>query len=174
MDGILRLSPIEKIHVTVIVSNGRERGWTVRPDQKSIGWTEDRVDRSSGPRKLEVDLSFSTFVTVRSCLELTRLRHFLGFEVDAKSYAVTTEVLVETIVRQVLKEKSDISGSDDAIYARKKIVRALDGMRARKRMRSRKIPEGFCPGQMFSSHVPHFLLNIFLNLHFFDKERQIP
>lgn len=54
----------------------------------------------------------------------------------AECFAASTEALAETYARQVLNEKSEIFGGDEVVGARGMVVRALDGLRARKRMRS--------------------------------------
>lgn len=59
------------------------------------------------------------------------------------------------------------------IYVRKIVVRALDRLRAWKRMRSWKVPTELCPIQMFPSHIRQFFSNIFVDPTSLANGRQI-
>lgn len=53
------------------------------------------------------------------------------------------------------------------------VVQALDGLRARRQMRSWNVLVGLCPVHIFSFHTMQFLSNIFVDTFSFEKGRQI-
>lgn len=84
----------------------------------------------------------------------------MGYKVGAECFEEGKEALVEMYARQIFYEKFDISGTDKMGDAYKIVVRALDGLQARKRMRLLEVPDGLYPMVMFSSH---FLSKMFMN-----------
>lgn len=63
--------------------------------------------------------------------------------------------MIEACARQSSNEKPDISGTDELVDAYKLAVQALNGLRARKFMRSWKATDRLRQVQMFSSHAIH-------------------
>lgn len=58
----------------------------------------------------------------------------MGYNLDAKCFVTSTEVLAEAYARQVLNGKSEILGTGDAVDACKIVARELSPSRARKRV----------------------------------------
>lgn len=56
-------------------------------------------------------------------------------KIEAEYFTASTAALAQTYTRPILNEKSDISGSDEMVDACKMAIRALGGLRARKRMK---------------------------------------
>lgn len=88
---------------------------------------------------------------------------FCGCKVDPNFFVESTEALAETYTRQVMNEKSDISGIDETMDACKIVVRALDGLRAGEPTKSWKVPTGPPLVQMHPSHITQFLLTILVD-----------
>lgn len=83
----------------------------------------------------------------------------MGCKADTERFASSTEALGETYARKVLNYKSDILGSDDVVNARKIVIQVIDGLRARRWMRSWNVPVGLSPVQKSQSHITHFSSN---------------
>lgn len=56
---------------------------------------------------------------------------------------------MKTFARQILKEESDIPGSEKVVYASKVVVGALERQRGRKQKRLWQMPAVLCHVQMF-------------------------
>lgn len=100
-----------------------------------------------------VDLLYGAFATSEACLELSQHRRFVGCEVHSDCSVASTEALVGTYTRQVLTGKSDVSVTDEVVVSCKMVVRALEVLRARKRMGSWKVPAELDLTQMFPSQM---------------------
>lgn len=129
MDEVPRLSPTEKVYVTMTERNEHGRRYIVLPAQKSLSWMRDSVNKFSKRGEIAVDLLSGTFPTAKPCLKLSRHRLLVVGEVDTKYFAASAEALMETYAKQVSTVKSDISGSAEEVDDCAKVVRALNGLR---------------------------------------------
>lgn len=135
---------------------------------------EDLASKSSQPVELVSDSFSGKFTTAKAHLKLPQHRCFVGCKVGAECLAIRTEALVEKYARRVLNEKSDISCTGEIVDVCKIVVRALDGLRAIKRMISWKGPDGLHPVQMFPLHFTYFLANLTVDQSSSEKKRNIP
>lgn len=108
-----------------------------------------------------------------ACLKLLQHLQFIGCRDEAAYFVASKEISAKTYPRQILNEKTDISGTNKVIGALEMMVRALDEFQAKKQMRSWKEPSELGSLQVFPLPITHFLPNMFLNPYFFVKGRQI-
>lgn len=76
--------------------------------------------------------------------------------------------------RLVSSERSDISGSEEVVDTHKIVVQVLDGLLARKWLKSWKVTDGLFPVQMSPSRITQFLSNMFLDPSSLEKGCQLP
>lgn len=72
----------------------------------------------------------------KACMEIPQHRRLVGCDIDAHFFAARTEVLGETYARQVLNERSNISGTNEVVSAYNAVARVLNWLQSKKRMRS--------------------------------------
>lgn len=99
-----------------------------RLKQNSIGSMEDLANNLSKPGVLVVGLFSDMFMIANSSLELPRNRRIVARKSVFEFFAESTEVLAETYVGQALSKESDISSTDEAVFGRKIVVRALEAL----------------------------------------------
>lgn len=113
------------------------------------------------------------FTSAKAWLKFPRHSCFLSCEVDADYLAASTETLVETYAGQILNDKSTVSSSNEVVEACKMLIRALEWLRVRKKMRSWEDPAWLRGVQTIPSHITNLLSNMFSDPSFLDDRLQI-
>lgn len=131
----------------------------------------DLVEKFSKPCELVVDPFSGTFAT--ACLELLRLRHFVGCKVDVGCPAASTKALDKTYARQILGKKSDNLCKEKLVNVYRIVLRASNCSRARKWGGSWNVPVVLCSAPMFPWHITLFLSNMFVDGAMFEEPHQI-
>lgn len=85
----------------------------------------------------------------------------MGCKVRTKCFSASTEALAKMYARDVLKVRPYISGCNERVDACITAVYWLDGLQARKRIRSWERLVALFSVQIFSSHVVRFFRNLF-------------
>lgn len=134
---------------------------------------KDLVDRFPKARELVYNPLSGTIATAKACMELPRHRSYVDCNVHAKCFAASVEALAEMYAKQVLIETSESFGSHMVVDACKIVFTAQDGLRARERMRSWRVPDEVCPVLMFQSLVTHFFSSVFVSPSLFGNVGQI-
>lgn len=173
MGGIPGVSGPEKVVVIVTEVNKDRKSRLIPPERKVIGCTLRDLTSFCKPGGLVADLHSSTFTNAKVCLELLQHRSFVGYKIYSKCFAANAEALVETNRRQILIERSDISGTDQVADACEVLARALDGLQARKKIRPRKVYDVLCSVQLFPPRVTHLLSDPFMEHYLLENDRQI-
>lgn len=98
---------------------------------------------------------------------------FCGVQ-HAECYEVSLKVIGETYPRQFLNDKYGITSGADFVHAWRAVARAMEGIRGRRQVRSRKEPPGLYRLQALHLHIVHFMSNMVSDPRLFQMERQIP
>lgn len=143
------------------------------PEENSVGWIKNFMNRFSNPGELVVDQFPGTYETAEKYVDLQWHRRFAGCEFDMDRFGARMEDLVETYERPVLNEKSDNSGLCEVMDVCKTLVPTLEELPARKWMISWKVPVRLEPMHVLPSLIIPFFPNTFLDPSLFENERHI-
>lgn len=88
-------------------------------------------------------------------------RSFVGCKIYEMCYKEVYFYVVWKILRQILNKIADITGSEDVLGSGNVLLKVIDGVAARMGKMMLETTLDLSPTQSFSTHITHFLANMF-------------
>lgn len=166
MNNISHVPQEGKVFIQEKGGPGRNRAVLLK--RKSIIWVYELVSKFWKPRKLIVDPCAEMFATANDCMMLPNNCSFIGCTIDKVRFQTSMSSVVETLARQVLNDKSNITGSENIEAAALLYGDAMAMFATRRDWLFRESPTGVSQTQTFPLRILHSLSNWFRDASLFQ------